>query len=39
MKDWLQSQGWSEELWVAVLVFGVVLFTILASTYKNHVKH
>ena len=39
MKEWLQGQTWSEELWVAVLVVGVVLFDVLAWMYESHVRH
>ena len=39
MNEWLRGQGWSEELWVAVLVVGVVVFNILDWVYDNHIKH
>jgi len=39
MKEWLQSQGWDEELWVAVWVIAVVALSLLVAMYENHIKH
>jgi hypothetical protein len=39
MKEWLQTQGWSEELWVAVCVVAVVGFSLLLSFYEHHIRH
>jgi len=39
MNEWLQSQGWDEELWVAVWVVAVVALSLLVAMYENHIKH
>jgi hypothetical protein len=39
MKEWLQSQNWSDELWVAVWVAAVVLISVLVWGYGNYIKH
>ena len=39
MKEWLQSQGWDEELWVAVWVIAVVALSLLVAMYENHIRH
>ncbi len=38
MQEWLQNQEWSAELWVAVWVMAVVLFSIVLWNYGNHLK-
>ena len=35
MKEWLQSQGWDGELWVAVWVVAVVALSLLVAMYET----
>lgn len=35
MKEWLQSQGWDEELWVAVWVVAVVALSLLVADVRE----
>jgi hypothetical protein len=38
MIEWLESQAWGAELWVAVWCAAVVLVGLLAGFYGTHLK-
>lgn len=39
MIEWLESQEWSAELWMAVWLTLIVLVGLLAGFYGSHRKH
>ena len=38
MYEWIEGQDWSELVWVAVLLAGLIVFGIAFSIYGNHLR-
>jgi len=38
MYEWIESQDWSEMVWVAVWLAALTVFGIALSIYGNHLK-